>query len=236
MISRALIKQGDIRAFLVHPEVEKWLPEADMLKGDDWRLLAEIKLILEPSYLQTMRTQGWGSEGGNGRLWEVMAGMEYLLEHLEDRKLFHHAVPDEAGGQDTNSQAELARGRPDRNRQLPARFRDCETDIHPRKSRQGPLSDRGSRQCDDGSGKLSGSLGIDDMGKDHRHYLRLSIMTAWQKLNEYYTKLGDSPLFAASIILHPSLGMNYLEVNWASEEQLVWVRDAKIGLSDYLDR
>ncbi|KAF6525877.1 hypothetical protein HZS61_011672 [Fusarium oxysporum f. sp. conglutinans] len=236
MISRALVKQGDIRAFLVHSEVEKWLPEADMLKGDDWRLLAEIKLILEPFYLLTMRTQGWGSEGGNGRLWEVMAGMEYLLEHLEDRKLFHHAVPDEAGGQDTNSQAELARGRPDRNRQLPARFRDCETDIHPRKSRQGPLSDRGSRQCDDGSGKPSGSLGIDDMGKDHRHYLRLSIMTAWQKLNEYYTKLGDSPLFAASIILHPSLGMNYLEVNWASEEQLVWVRDAKIGLSDYLDR
>ncbi|OBS16461.1 hypothetical protein FPOA_12113 [Fusarium poae] len=195
MISRALVKQGDIRAFLVHPEVDKWLPEADMLKGDDWR-----------------------REGGNGRLWEVMAGMEYLLEHLEDRKLFHHAVPDEAGGQDTNSQAELARGRPDRNRQLPARFRDCETDIHPRNSRQGPLSDRGSRQCDDGSGKPSVSLGINGMGKDHRHYL------------------GDSPLFAASIILHPSLGMNYLEVNWASEEQLVWVRDAKIGLSDYLDR
>ncbi|KAH7464133.1 hypothetical protein FOMA001_g17921 [Fusarium oxysporum f. sp. matthiolae] len=213
MISRALVKQGDIRAFLVHPEVEKWLPEADMLKGDDWRLLAEIKLILEPFYLQTMRTRGWGSEGGNRRLWEVMTGMEYLLEHLEDRKLFHHAVPDEAGGQDTNSQAELAQGRPDRNRQLPARFRDCETDIHPRKSRQGPLSDRGSRQCDDRSGKPSGSLGINDMGKDHRHYLRLSIMTAWQKLNEYYTKLRDSPLFAASIILHPSLGMNYLEVN-----------------------
>ncbi|KAF5261576.1 hypothetical protein FOXYS1_7734 [Fusarium oxysporum] len=141
MMSRALVKQGDIRAFLVHPEVEKWLPEADMLKGDDWRLLAEIKHIVEPFYLQTMRTQGWGSEGGNGRLWEVMTGVEYLLEHLEDRKLFHHVVPDDA-----------------------------------------------------------------------------------------------SPLFAASIILHPSLGMSYLEVNWASEEQLVWVRDAKIGLSDYLDR
>jgi hypothetical protein len=36
-----------------------------------------------------------------------------------------------------------------------------------------------------------------------------------------YTKLGESPLFAASIILYPSLGMSYLEVNWASEEQLV---------------
>ncbi|KAL9564044.1 hypothetical protein ACKAV7_011818 [Fusarium commune] len=199
MISRALVKQGDIRAFLVHPEVEKWLPEADMLKGDDWRLLAEIKHILELFYLQTMRTQGWGSEGGNGRLWEVMTGMEYLLEHLEDRK-------------------------------------DCEMDMHPRKSMESSLPGRGSGQCDDGPGKSSGSSGIDDMGKDHRRYLRLPIITAWQKLNEYYTKLGESPLFAASIILNPSLGMSYLEVNWASEEQLVWVRDAKIGLSDYLDR
>jgi hypothetical protein len=207
-----------------------------MLKGDDWRLLTEIKHILEPFYLQTMRTQGWGSEGGNGRLWEVMTGMEYLLEHLEDRKLFYHAVPDEAAGENTNSQVELARGRPDRNRQIPARFRDCEMDIHPRKSMQNSLPSRGSGQCDDGSGKPSGSSAVDDMGKDHRRYLRLSIITAWQKLNEYYTKLGESPLFAASIILNPSLGMSYLEVNWASEEQLVWVRDAKIGLSDYLDR
>jgi hypothetical protein len=112
MTSRALVKQGDIRAFLVHPEVEKWLPEADMLKGDDWRFLAEIKNILEPFYLQTVRMQGWGNEGGNGRLWEVSTGMDYLLEHLED---FYHAVPDEAVGENTNSRVELARRRPDRN-------------------------------------------------------------------------------------------------------------------------
>ncbi|KAF4454047.1 putative transposase [Fusarium austroafricanum] len=35
MISRAFLKQEDIRAFLVHLEVEKWLPEADMLEGND---------------------------------------------------------------------------------------------------------------------------------------------------------------------------------------------------------
>ncbi|KFA53231.1 hypothetical protein S40293_10168, partial [Stachybotrys chartarum IBT 40293] len=74
------------------------------------------------------------------------------------------------------------------------------------------------------------------IGKDHRHYLRLSITTAWRKLDEYYTKLGESPLFAASIILHPALGMSYLEANWATEEQLIWVRDAKMSLSDYLNR
>uniref|UniRef100_A0A0D2YDU5 Uncharacterized protein n=1 Tax=Fusarium oxysporum (strain Fo5176) TaxID=660025 RepID=A0A0D2YDU5_FUSOF len=48
--------------------------------------------------------------------------------------------------------------------------------------------------------------------------------------------LAESPLFAASTILHPSLGKSYLEVNRASEEQVVWARDAKDGLSDYLDR
>ncbi|KAI3571696.1 hypothetical protein IWW34DRAFT_638831 [Fusarium oxysporum f. sp. albedinis] len=74
------------------------------------------------------------------------------------------------------------------------------------------------------------------MKKDLRRYLRLSIITAWQKLNEYYTNFGESPLFAASTILHPSLGKSYLEVNRASEEQVVWARDAKDGLSDYLDR
>jgi hypothetical protein len=47
-------------------------------------------------------------------LGEVTTGMEYLLEHLEDRKLFYHAVPDEAVGENTNSQVELARRRPDR--------------------------------------------------------------------------------------------------------------------------
>ena len=52
---------GSIGAFLVHPEVEKWLPEANMFKGNDWRLLAEIKHITEPFYLQTMRTQGWAA-------------------------------------------------------------------------------------------------------------------------------------------------------------------------------
>ncbi|KAF5264182.1 hypothetical protein FOXYS1_5039 [Fusarium oxysporum] len=183
-----------------------------------------------------MRMQGWGSEGGNGRLWEVMIGMEYLLEHLEDRTLLYYAVLDEVAGENTNSQVELARGRPDRNWQLPARFKDYETYVYPRKSMQSSLPGRGSGQCDDGSGKPPGSSAVDDLGKDHRRYLRLSIITVWQKLNEYYIKLGESPLFAASIIPHPSLDMSLLEANWASEGQLVWEKDAKIGLFDYLDR
>ncbi|KEY72929.1 hypothetical protein S7711_10314 [Stachybotrys chartarum IBT 7711] len=35
-----------------------------------------------------MRTQGWGTSSGHGRLWEVMTGMEFILDHLEDWKAF----------------------------------------------------------------------------------------------------------------------------------------------------
>lgn len=39
--------------------------------------------------------------------------MEYLLEHLEDRKLFYYAVLDEAAEENTNLQVELPQGRSD---------------------------------------------------------------------------------------------------------------------------
>ncbi|KAJ4072767.1 hypothetical protein NW769_015470, partial [Fusarium oxysporum] len=52
----------------------------------------------------------------------------------------------------------------------------------------------------------------------------------------YYDKLGESPLFAAAIILHPRFGISWLEATWVSEEQLAWVRDAKAGIKDCFTR
>ncbi|RKK66389.1 hypothetical protein BFJ68_g18596, partial [Fusarium oxysporum] len=48
--------------------------------------------------------------------------------------------------------------------------------------------------------------------------------------------LGESPLFAATIILCPRFGISWLEATWVSEEQLAWVRDAKAGIKDYFTR
>ncbi|TQW01624.1 hypothetical protein IF2G_10859 [Cordyceps javanica] len=235
MISRALVKQNDLRAFLVHPEVEGSLPQEDILSADDWRLLGEVKHILEPFYLQTMRTQGWGRGDGNGRLWEVLTGVEYLLEHLEDWKLFYNDVTDDTIRDSIEQVDETAQERPSRTRQRPARFNDCEVDLPSQRPQERVMPEHVSGTYTR-PGRPAGVSAVADIGDDHRRYLRLCIMNAWQKLNEYYTKLGDSPLFAASIILHPGLGIRYLEINWATEEQLVWVRDAKTGLSRYIDK
>jgi hypothetical protein len=74
------------------------------------------------------------------------------------------------------------------------------------------------------------------MEGQERASIRASINNAWIKLNEYYTLLGQSPLFAASIILNPDLGLRWLEANWTSPEQLGWLRDAKGGIKHYFER
>jgi hypothetical protein len=77
---------------------------------------------------------------------------------------------------------------------------------------------------------------IASMEGQERASIRASINNAWIKLNEYYTLLGRSPLFAASVVLNPDLGLRWLETNWTSPEQLQWLRDAKDGIKVYFER
>ncbi|EWZ28025.1 hypothetical protein FOZG_18273 [Fusarium oxysporum Fo47] len=78
MIARAFIKQSELNSFIqdlgLEANASKRVPAADILTSDDWKVLREVSHILEPIYNMTMRTQGWGTSGGHGRLWEVMSG------------------------------------------------------------------------------------------------------------------------------------------------------------------
>ncbi|RKK26627.1 hypothetical protein BFJ67_g16557 [Fusarium oxysporum f. sp. cepae] len=58
----------------------------------------------------TMRTQGWGTSGGHGRLWEVMTGMEFVLEHLEDWKVLYE---DETANSATEERRMIQGGEPE---------------------------------------------------------------------------------------------------------------------------
>ncbi|KAH7462351.1 hypothetical protein FOMA001_g18650 [Fusarium oxysporum f. sp. matthiolae] len=216
----------------------------------------------------TMRTQGWGTSGGHGRLWEVMTGMEYILEHLEDWKLLYedetanHATEERRRAQgeglesvaDTKSMSARpsvvgqTRERPLRQSRLPSRLQGFEiTPLHRRREtvlsacpstsplfNEGalPVHSRGDYLQDDARSVSN----IASMEGQERASIRASINAAWIKLNEYYTLLGRSPLFAASIVLNPDLGLRWLETNWTSPEQLQWLRDAKDGIKAYFER
>lgn len=75
-------------------------------------------------------------------------------------------------------------------------------------------------------------------GADHGHQrcLQISINNCWSKLDEYYSLLGQSPLYPAAVILHPRWNVSWLEANWTSDEQLVWLRDAKSSVRKYFEQ
>ncbi|KAF6523209.1 hypothetical protein HZS61_008218 [Fusarium oxysporum f. sp. conglutinans] len=272
MIERALIKQSELNSFIqdlgLEADASKRVPAADILTPDDWKVLREVSHILEPIYNMTMRTQGWGTSGGHGRLWEVMTGMEYILEHLEDWKLLYedetanHATEERRRAQgeglesvaDTKSMSARpsvvgqTRERPLRQSRLPSRLQGFEiTPLHRRREtvlsacpstsplfNEGalPVHSRGDYLQDDARSVSN----IASMEGQERASIRASINAAWIKLNEYYTLLGRSPLFAASVVLNPNLGLRWLETNWTSPEQLQWLRDAKDGIKAYFER
>ena len=227
MIERALRKQGHLQTFLIENQMEedasKRLPAEDVLHPEDWRLLVELKEILAPLYFQTMRCQGWGQRGSHGNVWEIMTGMEYLLDQLEDWKAY---FDDPAGGAVEQYRALQLYDRSSRRKGPQA------TQPAPMKGAEEPSMDHLPlhTRADFMSGRADR---LASLREDSKCYIRLSITNAWQKLNEYYTKLGSSPLFAAAVILHPGRSIRWLEDRWSSDEQQGWLRDAKDGLERF---
>ncbi|KAJ0131296.1 Uncharacterized protein HZ326_25613 [Fusarium oxysporum f. sp. albedinis] len=272
MIERALVKQSELNSFIqelgLEADASKRVPTADILTSDDWKVLREVSHILEPVYNMTMRTQGWGTSGGHGRLWEVMTGMEFVLEHLEDWKvLYEDETADPAAEEWYTTQGEEAgpamgvtstlsrpptvgqiRERPSRQSRLPSRLQGYEiTPLRRRRETTLPARPPTSSQFNEDALPVHSRedylqddarsvSNIASMEGQERASIKASINNAWIKLNEYYTLLGRSPLFAASVVLNPDLGLRWLETNWTSPEQLQWLRDAKDGINVYFER
>jgi hypothetical protein len=272
MIERALVKQSELNSFIqelgLEADASKRVPTADILTSDDWKILREVSHILEPVYNMTMRTQGWGTSGGHGRLWEVMTGMEFVLEHLEDWKvLYEDEAADPAAEEWCTTQGEEAgpamgvtsalsrpptvrqiRERPSRQSRLPSRLQGYEiTPLRRRRETTLPARPPASTQFNEDALPVHSRedylqddarsvSNIASMEGQERASIKASINNAWIKLNEYYTLLGRSPLFAASVVLNPDLGLRWLETNWTSPEQLQWLRDAKDGIKVYFER
>ncbi|KJZ70117.1 hypothetical protein HIM_10487 [Hirsutella minnesotensis 3608] len=47
------------------------------------------------------------------------------------------------------------------------------------------------------------------------------IMTSWYKFDDYYRRTDDSPVYAAAILLHPSLRRAHLEKAWEDQSQYI---------------
>ena len=59
---------------------------------------------------------------------------------------------------------------------------------------------------------------------DHKHILQ-SIKHGWSKLESYYRKLDESPVYAASILLHPEHKSQFLKRHWKGRPD--WITQAE---------
>ncbi|KAK2468558.1 hypothetical protein H9L39_19717 [Fusarium oxysporum f. sp. albedinis] len=221
MIQRAIRKREQIDHFITYldtkaAEPRQRVPVQDHLSQQDWLLLAEIQSLLKPLYEITMRCQGWAKEGRYGALWEVMIGMEYLLNFFEEQKLIF-SPPD-----GTADELQIARA-------------SATTRCSPLRADQGRGREKHLPQHtrDEYTGAFSQAESLDD---DHRRCIQISINNCWSKLDEYYSLLGQSPLYLAAVILHPRWNVSWLEANWTSHEQLVWLRDAKNSVREFFEQ
>ena len=136
------------------------MPSEWHLTADDWRLLTEIKDILEPVYYQTKRCEGWGSEGHHGSLWEILGSMEYLLSHFEKVKEEYSAATDSL-----MRAREVLASIPPRRRNRPPAYQPDHLPVHIR--RDYTISGLTARQYT-----------AEDLINDHRIYLAISINLA----------------------------------------------------------
>ncbi|OAA63224.1 transposase [Akanthomyces lecanii RCEF 1005] len=61
---------------------------------------------------------------------------------------------------------------------------------------------------------------------DPEHF-KININLGWDKLNEYYTKLDETPVYYASAILNPVSRWGYFENTWTDAAQRPWLQKAK---------
>jgi hypothetical protein len=72
--------------------------------------------------------------------------------------------------------------------------------------------------------------GAPDDQTTSEHHFSTNINSGWQKLNAYYAKLDDSPVYVAAVVLHPRMKWRWLEKRW-QQERPDWVDNAKIAFT-----
>lgn len=74
----------------------------------------------------------------------------------------------------------------------------------------------------------------DDLNDASRRHLRTAINNAWEKLDRYYASTEESPVYVASLVLHPGQKWRYFEAKWGVSHN-DWLVDARTKVSAFYE-
>lgn len=60
------------------------------------------------------------------------------------------------------------------------------------------------------------------------HHFSINIDLGWQKLDEYYARLDQSPIFCAAVVLHPHQKWRWFEKHWSGHRG--WIDQAELSI------
>ena len=60
------------------------------------------------------------------------------------------------------------------------------------------------------------------------HHFKFNVNLAWQKLNEYYERLDDTPVYTAALVLHPRYNWAWIQRHW--NDRTDWIKNANVVL------
>ncbi|CAC9885918.1 unnamed protein product [Aureobasidium pullulans] len=191
----------------------------DHLSQDDWSILSIYNQLLEPLYHATQRLEGRGGGASHGAIWQaakteysvVRPSQDYSMFSSQASTVYEDSQPSQGALQDLDKPAPLTRFNLRRN-QASQPMQPPPLPPKPSSPRPPPAP----------AEPLKNSL-------EYR-MLCVGVNLAWKKLDEYYQKTDQSPVYVAAVVLHPGLKWKYIEKVW--RDRPAWIVQARRNVED----
>ena len=71
---------------------------------------------------------------------------------------------------------------------------------------------------------------------EEESHFKAGIDCGWKKLEDYYLRTDETPVYRAALALHPSYGYDYFERHWKrAMNKPTWFREMKDAVSEFFD-
>jgi hypothetical protein len=196
----------------------------DFLTQDDWFILSMYNQLLEPLYHATQRLEGRGGGASHGAIWQVIPAMEKLLTHLEAAKDEYSVIRPTQDYSMVDSQASTLLETYNSQLSTPP----TRTNTRRGKSKQSQL--QLSQSMPPPALPPSPPSTSSEPIRNTLEYrmLCIGVNLGWKKLDEYYQKTNQSPVYVAAVVLHPGLKWKWLEKAWRDRPH--WIKEAKTNV------
>jgi hypothetical protein len=204
--------------------------------------------ILKPCKQATMKLQGNVSNTGaaKGAIWQVLPVFSELMKGFEKARQRHKPLESQSTSDLPNraspalsplaTQAPTRSTNTRRHQQSPV-GKASATASNPAVVSESNITTPAASQAiadDFAQSQIDARFNFNAL----EHYYNHNINAAWQKLDAYYTRTDDTPIYRAVVLLHPRLKWRWFERYWESKPQwIVAARESIAGLwSEYKHR